>query len=108
MIYTIDEIKNIIQPIAIKYHLKGVYLFGSYARGEATTSSDIDLIVDTTGSDLNSLFKLETLYAELEDAFEKKIDLITLRSLNQPITVKSDLQFREKIKKERISLYAAA
>ena len=35
MIYTIDEISSRIRPVAEKYHLKAVYLFGSYARGEA-------------------------------------------------------------------------
>ena len=44
-----------IAPIAPKYGLKAVYLFGCYARGEATDSSDIDLIVDTAGTDLKSL-----------------------------------------------------
>lgn len=31
MIYSIDEIQYLITPIAIKYKLKAVYLFGSYA-----------------------------------------------------------------------------
>ena len=36
MIYTIEEIRRRIAPVAVRYHLKAVYLFGSYARGEAT------------------------------------------------------------------------
>ena len=43
MIYTIDEISRRIQPVASAYGLRAVYLFGSYARGEATENSDIDL-----------------------------------------------------------------
>lgn len=35
-IYTIDEIRSNISPIAKKYGVERVYLFGSYARGEAT------------------------------------------------------------------------
>ena len=49
MIYTQDQIRQMIAPIAEKYHLKAVFLFGSYARGDATERSDIDLLVDTTG-----------------------------------------------------------
>ena len=35
MVYTIDQIKDKIYPVAEKYDLSKVYLFGSYARGEA-------------------------------------------------------------------------
>lgn len=47
VIYTQDQIRQMIAPIAEKYHLKAVFLFGSYARGDATESSDVDLLVDT-------------------------------------------------------------
>lgn len=47
MIYTAEEIRRCITPIAVRYRLKAVYLFGSYARGEATDESDIDLLIDT-------------------------------------------------------------
>ena len=44
MIYTQDQIRQMIAPIAEKYHLKAVFLCGSYARGDATESSDVDLL----------------------------------------------------------------
>ena len=49
MIYAVDEIARIVRPIAQRYGLRAVYLFGSYARGAATEDSDIDLLIDTTG-----------------------------------------------------------
>ena len=42
-IYTIKEIKNIIKPILNKYGINDIYLFGSYARGDAKETSDIDI-----------------------------------------------------------------
>ena len=42
IIYTVDEIRKIVSPIAQKYGVAALYLFGSYARGEATVESDID------------------------------------------------------------------
>ena len=45
-IYTIPEIKNIVCPLAKEYGAERVYLFGSYARGESTKNSDIDLRID--------------------------------------------------------------
>ena len=47
MIYAVDEIARIVRPIAQRYGLRAVYLFGSYARGAATEDSDIDLLIDT-------------------------------------------------------------
>ena len=108
MVYSLEEIRQIVVPIAVKYNVKAVFLFGSYARGEATEASDIDLIADTAGSDLKGLFALGELYCELEDAFSKKIDLVTVSSLEQRIQLPSEKLFRENIKNERVVLYAVA
>ena len=54
MVYTVDEIRQIVHPIAERYGLQAVYLFGSYARGTASEDSDIDLLIDTTGTELKS------------------------------------------------------
>ena len=108
MVYTIEEIRTIVSPIAMKYHLKAVFLFGSYARGTATSASDIDLLIDTTGADLDSLFKLGALYNDLSDALKKEIDMVTVASIEQPAIRTSEIAFRENILKERKSLYAAA
>ncbi|MEG0935713.1 MAG: nucleotidyltransferase domain-containing protein, partial [Clostridia bacterium] len=41
-VYTLDEIKAIASPIAQQHGVSALYLFGSYARGEATPASDLD------------------------------------------------------------------
>ena len=43
--YTVDEIRSIVSPIAARYGVDRLYLFGSYARGDATEESDIDVVV---------------------------------------------------------------
>ena len=106
--YTIDEIRRRITPIARKYGLAAVYLFGSYARGDATAESDVDLLVDTAGTDLNSLFRLGGLYSELEAALETSIDLVTVESMREPTDRRSQLRFREAVSRERKMIYAAA
>ncbi len=108
MLYTVEEIAKRIFPVAMKYQLPAVYLFGSYARGSATESSDIDLLVDTTGTNLKGLFALGALYCDLEEALEKKIDLITVSSLVQEARMPSELDFRNTVLKERVELYAVA
>ncbi len=89
-VYTIDEIKDIVTPIAIRHRVTKMYLFGSYARGEADAKSDIDIRIDATN--LRTLFALGGLYADLEEALNKSLDLVTTESLraniNDPLTRK--------------------
>lgn len=108
MVYTIDEITARIKPVAEKYGIPAVYLFGSYARGTATEDSDVDLLVDTTGTDLTNLFALGGLYCDLEDALGKEIDLLTLNSLEGPCRRESDICFRNQVNRDRRIIYAAA
>ena len=105
--YTIEEITRRITPIAQKYHLAAVYVFGSYARGEATAESDIDLLVDLSGSTVHG-FLLGSLYNDLQNALETEVDLITVASLSQPTKHRSTLAFREEIVRERMMIYGAA
>ena len=81
MIYTIDEISRRIQPVASAYGLRAVYLFGSYARGQATENSDVDLRIDK--GNVKGLFTLGALYSDLEERLGKKLDLLTTGSLDQ-------------------------
>jgi len=104
MVYSIAEIQRIVIPIIEKYHIPAMYLLGSYARGEATVDSDLDFMVDTTGTDLTSLLRLGALYCDLEEAFNKRIDLITEQSIMQNTLMDCDDDFRNVIPKERVKL----
>ena len=44
-VLTRSELETAIRALLKKYHAEYALLFGSYARGEATASSDIDLVV---------------------------------------------------------------
>ncbi|MCD7771433.1 MAG: nucleotidyltransferase domain-containing protein [Oscillospiraceae bacterium] len=107
-ILSLHEIAEIVKPIAEKYGVLAVYLYGSYARGTAGAESDIDLVVDTTGTTLTSLFALGALYSELSEALGKEIDLITLSSLTQEPQMPSEIGFRDNVEKEKVNLYAVA
>jgi predicted nucleotidyltransferase len=79
--YTIEEIKNKVSPVAKKHNLAAVYLFGSYARSEATEESDIDLLVNASGSSVKSLFDFGGLRNDFEKQFGSDIDIISQDSL---------------------------
>ncbi len=75
-ILTIKQIKDAIRPIMEKYEINEVYLFGSYARGEAKPSSDIDLYCSM--GNIRSLFDRVGFVDELEEALGKSVDVITI------------------------------
>jgi len=97
-IYTIEEIKNIIDInknyFEEKYYVDKFLLFGSYAKNQQTSESDIDLLVSFTKP--VDMFEFMDLQDYLANLFGKKIDLGTSNSLKNFV--------KEKILKEAIVL----
>ena len=96
-IYTLDEIKSIAAPIARQYGVAAMYLFGSYARGDMTNDSDIDLRIDK-GSIRG--FQLAGLLLDLEDSLGVPVDLVPTTSL--------DPRSLDSIRKDEVLLYEAS
>ncbi len=105
MIYTIEEIKKRVEPVARKYDLHAVYLFGSYARNEATENSDVDVLIDRTNSKVKSMFDMGGLYSDLCDCIGKKVDLVTTQTLEQNSTRMRTPWFIDTVIKERVPIY---
>ena len=93
--YTIDEIRKIITPIAMRHCVERVSLFGSCSKGTASARSDVDLIIDK--GKLNSLFQICRFRLDVEDALNLKADLVTTES--------SDTGFLDMIAKEEVLLH---
>lgn len=76
-IYTLDEIKNIAQPVFASYDsIERAYLFGSYARNEATRKSDLDFMVVLKNDEVESFKDELRVSTDLMEAFDKHIDTI--------------------------------
>lgn len=73
-IYSIKKIKQIIKPILNKYEIHDIYLFGSYARGEANKDSDIDIYCEK--GKIKTLIDQGRLEEELEESLNKNVDII--------------------------------
>ncbi|MCI8346038.1 MAG: nucleotidyltransferase domain-containing protein [Clostridia bacterium] len=71
-IYTLEEIKLILENILKNMPVYNVILFGSYAKNEATKSSDLDLVIDSKEQLMG--FKLYSLITKIEEAFNKQVD----------------------------------
>lgn len=98
-VYSVEDIRNIVEPIAVRYGLARVFLFGSYARGSANGASDIDICIDA--ENLKGMFALGSLYVDLSEALDRELDLITEQSLKYH----KDPSFVDNIRKERVLLY---
>ena len=93
--YTVAEIKDKILETARQYGIDKAYLFGSYARGDANLSSDIDICIEK--GKLRTLFEFSGFCQDLEDALENKVDVIASSSLSE--------NFKEQIEKDMILIY---
>lgn len=73
------------------------WLFGSYARGEETPQSDIDILFVPDKSQHFSLFTMGGMYEDLKELLGKEVDLITENGL---------LPFaRESAERDKILIY---
>jgi len=81
-----DEILNRLQNVRPmlhhEYKVKTVGLFGSFADGTYTDSSDVDILVEFEKPIGWKFFKLEKY---LEKTLNRKIDLVTVNALNEYI-----------------------
>ena len=71
--YSIDELRQIIAPIAREHGVESVSLFGSYSKGTASTSSDVDLKIEK--GQLRSLFQLSGFRLAVEDALKLPVEI---------------------------------
>lgn len=94
-VLTIKQIKQRILPVLQKHSIKEVYLFGSYSRGEANNNSDVDIYCEK--GDVKTLFEQSHLIEELENALEKKVDLVFIGSI-------MDEYFEKQLKGDLIKL----
>lgn len=92
---TQERIYTEIQNIAPKFGIEQVFLFGSYARGDATETSDCDFRI--VGGNIRDLYDIAELRLDLEERLEKKIDLILTKNMSE--------DFYEKIKDDEVQIY---
>ncbi len=95
---SVETIKSVVSDVFKKDYkddVKFCYLFGSYAKGYAKETSDVDLCVSTTLTG----FKFVGLLNSISEALHKKVDLIRLDSLS------NNLELLNEIMEDGIKIY---
>ena len=83
-----------IRRIAARHGATNVRLFGSVARGEANSDSDVDLLVDVTAQ-TSSWFPIGLILV-LEKLLGRRVEIVTERALNKDL--------RERVLREAVPL----
>ncbi|MBM4066948.1 MAG: nucleotidyltransferase family protein [Planctomycetes bacterium] len=95
---TLKEIKRVAIPACREFKVKRLDIFGSLVRGEGTSGSDVDLLVEFENPALNPSKRYFGLLHRLEDALGCEVDLLTISGLRNPY-------FLRHVLKERITIY---
>lgn len=96
---SLDYISSAVSRVLAQYDVSEAYLFGSFARGEQTPDSDIDLrLVCGNTMTFGTLYELSH---ELERELGQKVDIIT----NPPEHMRT--AFRKSIEQDEVRIYEA-
>ncbi|MCL2296094.1 MAG: nucleotidyltransferase domain-containing protein [Methanomassiliicoccaceae archaeon] len=78
-IYSIEELKAIIAPVAERYGVEKIYLFGSVARGDYNGDSDYDFCIEK--GKIRSIFTFSGFFKQMQDAVGNEIDIVTTKGV---------------------------
>ena len=86
-ILTIEQIKKSSAEVFADYTVEYCYLFGSYAKGKAKETSDVDLLVATAASGMEFFGFVESL----RETLKKKVDVLDVAQLNNNPTLVQEI-----------------
>jgi len=93
---TQEEIRKAVKAVAQRYSIQQIYLFGSYARGDAVETSDCDFRI--VGGNIRNLYDIAEIMLDLEEALGKKIDIVLTKNI-------IDKEFFDNIREDEVLVY---
>lgn len=90
--------RAVLTSVALRYGIRSLRLFGSFARGDAGPDSDVDLIVEFEPGAEVGLLEHAQLADELTQLMRRRVDLVTRNSLRP--------RFRQAVGREAITIFA--
>ncbi len=92
---TINNIKEAVLPILLRYGVSRAGLFGSYATNQHTEKSDIDILIKA-GKEM-SLLEFVRIKLDLEDKLKTKVDLVEYQAIKP--------RLKDRILSEEVRIY---
>ena len=86
-ILTTEQIKKCCKEVLEAYQVEYCYLFGSYAKGYATETSDVDFCIETNITGLSFVGLIE----KLRQSLKKKVDLLRVKDINNNLELLTDI-----------------
>lgn len=89
----IEKIRELVLPVLQRHGVIRAFLFGSFAKGEQTERSDVDIMIEYAPGVRRSLLTRARIRQELREVLRRDVDVVTEGSLSR--------HFREEVLRER-------
>ena len=89
-IYSVEDIKNMINEILANTEVEKAILFGSYAKNKPTKNSDIDILIDSKGK-IKGL-KFFAIVDKIREKFDKDVDVIEKLEIDRNSKIEKEIE----------------
>lgn len=89
-IYTLEDIKKMLQEVLEGTEVEQAILFGSYAKNTPTKLSDIDILIDSKGK-IKGL-KFFAIIDTIKEKFDKDVDVIEKSEINKNSRIEKEIE----------------
>ena len=104
-VITLENITALVKPLTKKYHVKEIYLFGSYAYGEPTEDSDLDICIVTDDKSKRKVEIMKLIRKAIAKVQNMPVDLLIYYSDEFNERVKSNCTLESQILHQGVKLY---
>ncbi len=89
-IYTLEDIKKMLNEVLMYTEVEKAILFGSYAKNKPTEQSDIDIIIDSNGK-IKGL-KYFAIIDMIKEKFNKDVDVIEKTEIDKNSKIEKEIE----------------
>ena len=89
-IYTLEDIKKMLNEVLMYTEVEKAILFGSYAKNKPTEQSDIDIIIDSNGK-IKGL-KYFAIIDMIKEKFNKDVDIIEKTEIDKNSKIEKEIE----------------
>ncbi len=90
------QISAVINKISKKFHTKKIFIFGSYAYGQPSSDSDLDICIITDLGNKRKIDIVRDIRRELSSRFENPLDILLYEEseFNERANLKNTLEYK--------------